>query len=115
MKYPDDWQLVQLDDCAEIFMGQSPKGDTYNINEEGIPLLNGPVEFGRRFPTAVQWTTSPTRIANPGDILFCVRGNTTARMNIADQPYCIGRGLAAIRGKPEVAPVDDRADSRRGH
>jgi len=103
MKYPDDWQLVRLDDCAEILMGQSPKGDTYNTNEEGIPLLNGPVEFGRRFPTAVQWTTSPTRIANSGDILFCVRGNTTGRMNVADQPYCIGRGLAAIRGKPAKA------------
>ena len=80
-------------------MGQSPTGDTYNTTGAGIPLLNGPAEFGRKFPTAVQWTTSPTRMANSGDILFCVRGNTTGRMNVADKPYCIGRGLAAIRGK----------------
>ena len=30
---------------------------------------------------------------------FCVRGATTGRKNIADQRYCIGRGLAAIRGR----------------
>jgi type I restriction enzyme S subunit len=97
---PDDWYLTGLGALAEIVMGQSPKGDTYNTTGGGVPLLNGPAEFGRKFPTAVQWTTAPTRIANPGDILFCVRGNTTGRMNIADRPYCVGRGLAAVRGKP---------------
>jgi restriction endonuclease S subunit len=96
----DDWPFTVLGDIAEIEMGQSPKGNTYNANREGIPLLNGPAEFGSKFPSAVQWTTAPTRIANTGDILFCVRGNTTGRMNIADRSYCIGRGLAAIRGKP---------------
>jgi type I restriction enzyme, S subunit len=80
-------------------MGQSPPGDTYNTEANGIPLLNGPAEFGKRFPTAVQWTTEPTRLADGGDILFCVRGNTTGRINIADKCYCIGRGLAAIRAK----------------
>jgi type I restriction enzyme, S subunit len=100
---PDDWYLTELGELAEILMGQSPKGNTYNTNGDGVPLLNGPAEFGLKFPTAVQWTTAPTRIANPGDILFCVRGNTTGRMNMADRQYCVGRGLAAVRGKPERA------------
>jgi type I restriction enzyme S subunit len=100
---PDNWYLTELGELAEILMGQSPKGNTYNTNGDGVPLLNGPAEFGRKFPTAVQWTTAPTRIANPGDILFCVRGNTTGRMNMADRQYCVGRGLAAVRGKPERA------------
>ena len=26
-------------------MGQSPKGESYNKTGEGIPLINGPVEF----------------------------------------------------------------------
>ncbi|MEF5002794.1 restriction endonuclease subunit S [Escherichia coli] len=39
------------------------------------------------------------KISLPGDILFCVRGSTTGRMNYSDQKYCIGRGLAAIRGR----------------
>jgi len=82
---PDRWYLTELGELAEILMGESPKGKTYNTSGDGVPLLNGPAEFGRKFPTAVQWTTAPTRIANPGDILFCVRGNTTGRMNMADR------------------------------
>lgn len=79
-------------------MGQSPKGETYRRLGDGVPLLNGPAEFGPRNPTPVQSTNSPTRLCQPGDVLFCVRGNTTGRINIADSIYCIGRGLAAIRG-----------------
>ena len=80
-------------------MGQSPKGDYYNKEGEGLPLLNGPAEFTRKYPRPVQWTMKSTKVAKKGDVLFCVRGNTVARMNIADQDYCIGRGVAAIRGK----------------
>ena len=32
-----------------------------------------------------------------GDLILCVRGSTTGRMNIAGQDACIGRGVAAIR------------------
>lgn len=96
---PTDWRITRFGECAEITMGQSPAGDTYNAVGDGLPLLNGPAEFGRWFPRAVQWTTTPTRLAEKGDILFCVRGNTTGRMNRSDAQYCIGRGLAAIRGK----------------
>lgn len=79
-------------------MGQSPSGETYNSTGIGMPLINGPAEFGEHHPTAVQWTTSPTRVCKPTDILFCVRGNTTGRMNIADREYCLGRGVASMRG-----------------
>jgi type I restriction enzyme S subunit len=96
---PADWQIASFGHCADITMGQSPKGNTYNTSGDGLPLLNGPAEFGHRFPVPVQWTTAPTRLAEKGDILFCVRGNTTGRMNLSDSRYCIGRGLAAIRGK----------------
>ncbi|MBW4549172.1 MAG: restriction endonuclease subunit S [Symplocastrum torsivum CPER-KK1] len=96
---PDGWRWVKLGDVCEIVMGQSPVGTSYNSLGKGEPLLNGPSEFGSVHPTPVQWTTDPTRFAEPEDILFCVRGATTGRKNIADQRYCIGRGLAAIRGK----------------
>lgn len=98
---PKEWAISQLDKFVEIIMGQSPTGDTYNREKQGTPLINGPVEFGIEIPTPIQWTTAPTKICKRGDILFCVRGNTTARINIADQPYCIGRGIAAIRGMRE--------------
>ncbi len=78
-------------------MGQSPPGETCNSDEQGTPLLNGPTEFGYRSPTPVQYTTDGRKFAHKGDILFCVRGSTTGRMNIADRTYAIGRGIAAIR------------------
>ncbi|MGY6278126.1 restriction endonuclease subunit S [Methylomonas sp. MgM2] len=87
-------------------MGQSPDGFTYNKDRIGIPLLNGPAEFREKTPVAVQWTTAPTKYAEPGDILFCVRGNTLGRQNIADQKYAIGRGLAAIRARYNKADKD---------
>ena len=93
------WRWIRLGEICEIVMGQSPDGASYNTAGIGEPLLNGPTEFGLVHPSPVQWTTSPVRFAEPQDILFCVRGATTGRKNIADRRYCIGRGLAAIRGK----------------
>lgn len=84
---------------TEIVMGQSPPGDACNATGNGTPLLNGPTEYGPHHPTPVQFTTDVRKLARPGDILFCVRGSTTGRMNWADQEYAIGRGVAAIRHK----------------
>jgi type I restriction enzyme S subunit len=88
-----------LSDFAEIIMGQSPSGEACNVLGNGIALLNGPTEFGNKHPSPVQFTTDPKRTSLSGDLLFCVRGSTTGRMNWADREYAIGRGLAAIRGK----------------
>ncbi len=86
-----------LSDIADIVMGQSPPGDTCNQSGFGMPLLNGPTEFGSHHPSPLQFTTDPRKRALQGDLLFCVRGSTTGRMNWADQDYAIGRGVAAIR------------------
>lgn len=94
-----EWQEGTLSDIAEFVMGQSPEGETCNEAGAGVPLLNGPTEFGIRSPKAVQFTTDPKRFSKLGDILFCVRGSTTGKMNWSDQEYAIGRGLAAMRHK----------------
>lgn len=78
-------------------MGQSPPGATCSREPVGLPLLNGPTDFGSFCPTPTAWTSSPQRIARAGDLLLCVRGSTTGRMNRADQEYAIGRGVAAVR------------------
>ena len=100
-----DWPEARLGEVAEIVMGQSPPGDTVS-RDGGLALLNGPTEFGAHHPTPVQFTADARKIAQPGDILFCVRGSTTGRMNWADQEYAIGRGVAAIRHRrnPELQP-----------
>ena len=88
-----------INDIAEIVMGQSPKGEECNNKGLGLPLLNGPTEFTGRSPIPIQFTEAGNKFAEPDDILFCVRGSTTGKMNYADQRYVIGRGIASIRGK----------------
>lgn len=88
-----------LGDIADVVMGQSPAGTSYNQDGAGVPLINGPTEFTDSHPVARQWTTDPVRFCEPDDILICVRGSSTGRMNIADQAYCIGRGVAAVRAR----------------
>ncbi|MCD8518454.1 MAG: restriction endonuclease subunit S, partial [Flavobacterium sp.] len=88
---------TKLIEIAEIIMGQSPESKFVSNEIIGLPLLNGPAEFTDKFPIPIQYTSESKRLSEKYDILFCVRGSTTGRMNIADQKYAIGRGLAAIR------------------
>ncbi len=88
----------RLCDIANITMGQSPVGSSYNENNEGVPFLQGNSEFTDKYPVAIKYTTAPTKMANAGDILMSVRAPVGA-INIADKSYCIGRGLCAISAK----------------
>jgi type I restriction enzyme S subunit len=90
---------VKLSEIAYIKMGQSPSGETCNEIGNGIALLNGPAEFTSYNPLPKQYTIDGKRFSEKGDILFCVRGSTTGRMNWADQKYALGRGLASISHK----------------
>lgn len=97
---PSNWAWVPLAAVADIVMGQSPPGSTYNKAGDGIPLINGPVEFspGPFGTTKInQYTTAPTQVCKKGDFLLCVRGSTTGRTNVAGFDACLGRGVAAIR------------------
>ncbi|NIV95380.1 hypothetical protein GWN42_21950, partial [candidate division KSB1 bacterium] len=94
---PENWKVGRFAETAQIIMGQSPDGNSYNKKGTGVPLINGPTEFTNRYPLKKQWTTKPTKMSRPGDVLLCVRGSSTGRINIANDEYCIGRGIAAIR------------------
>ena len=97
-----DWPMAQLEEVCEIIMGQSPPGETYNTDGKGVPLINGPVEFGPEpFSRTIinQYTTAPRKMCKENDLILCVRGSTTGRMNIAGYSGCIGRGVAAIRAE----------------
>lgn len=103
---PSGWASTTLGAVAAIVMGQSPPGETYNKSGDGVPLINGPVEFtpGPFGRTVVnQYTTSPTNFCNEGDLLICVRGSTTGRTNVAAFRACLGRGVAAIQPRLESA------------
>jgi type I restriction enzyme, S subunit len=94
-----EWEMTRLGDAAEVVMGQSPPGTSYNRAGHGAPLINGPTEFTDKYPIKIQWTSAPTKFCKKGDLLLCVRGSSTGRINISDDDYCIGRGIAAVRGK----------------
>jgi len=96
---PKDWSCDQLAAVGDVVMGQSPSGSSYNKGGKGVPLINGPTEFTKYTPKKIQWTTQPTKFCKPNDILLCVRGSSTGRINISDDEYCIGRGIGAIRAK----------------
>ena len=94
----DQWSGGVLSDVADITMGQSPKGDTYNEDGVGTVFFQGRGEFGFRFPTRRLFTTDPKRMAQSNDVLMSVRA-PVGDLNVAYEPCCIGRGLGAIRSK----------------
>jgi type I restriction enzyme S subunit len=96
---PPHWKIARLGEACEIILGQSPPSNTYNTVEQGLPFYQGKKEFTELHPVAVKWCSKPLRIAEPNDILLSVRAPVGAT-NIANEKCCIGRGLAAIRYKP---------------
>ena len=95
---PKGWAVKSLNQVADIVMGQSPDGASYNLEQEGTIFFQGSTDFDWRFPNVRQYTTSPTRFAQKGDILLSVRA-PVGDLNISPFECCIGRGLAALRSK----------------
>jgi type I restriction enzyme S subunit len=95
---PAAWSDGALSDIANITMGQSPAGDSYNEDGRGVVFFQGSTDFGSRSPDVRMYTTSPGRMAREGDILVSVRA-PVGTLNIADRDCCIGRGLAALNSK----------------
>lgn len=93
-----DWVEGSLRDIADITMGQSPSGSSYNEDGIGAIFFQGRAEFSFRFPTIRLYTTEPKRMACTNDILMSVRA-PVGDLNIAHTDCCIGRGLAAIHSK----------------
>ncbi len=90
-------QRVRLKYRARVEMGQSPPSTDYSSTpEDGLPFLQGTVDFGAASPIPRVYCMSPTKVARAGDILFSVRA-PVGELNRADQDYGIGRGLCAIQ------------------
>ncbi len=96
---------IELTSLCSLNMGQSPESSTYNEVGEGLPFFQGNADFGEIHPETRVWCSSPTKIANAGDILISVRAPIGA-MNIAAEQCCIGRGLAAL------TPIDGKCNQQ---
>ena len=95
---PRGWKAGTAVEGFNLTMGQSPPGDTYNEEGNGLPFYQGRTDFGFRFPTRRIHCTAPTRYAKPGDTLVSVRA-PVGDINMANEECCIGRGVAAVRHK----------------
>ncbi len=92
---PEGWEIQTLSQIADVVMGQSPKSEFYNQDRQGLPFHQGVGSYGTRFVIDTTYSTSFTRIAEAGSILFSVRA-PVGRLNITKNKIVIGRGLAAI-------------------
>jgi len=101
-KMPKEWKVIRLNELAKIIMGQSPPSSTYNENGEGLPFLQGKMEFGKIYPSPKVYASQPIKIAEMNDILVSVRA-PVGDVNIAPYRLCIGRGLAALRFNSNIA------------
>lgn len=94
------WVETTLVGIADVIMGQSPDGKTYNQEGKGLPFMQGSAEFGEHNPVPEKWCSDPKKIAEPGDLLLSVRA-PVGDTNFADQRIAVGRGLSIIRANKE--------------
>ncbi len=85
----------ELKEVGKLKMGQSPPGNSYNENGDGMPFLQGNAEFGMKHPSHIKYTNAPNKIVQSNTILISVRA-PVGDLNIADREYCIGRGLSGL-------------------
>ena len=95
---PKGWKVSTIGECFRLTMGQSPPGETYNDNEEGLPFFQGSTDFDFRYPVNRKFCSAPTRVAISEDTLVSVRA-PVGDINMAWEKCCIGRGVASIRHK----------------
>ena len=89
---------VKLIDVSEIIMGQSPDSIFCNTKGIGIPFLQGCGEFGKTKPEPTNYCSNPKILSPKDSLLISVRA-PVGDVNISDQTYVIGRGLAGIVAK----------------
>lgn len=92
---PEGWEKLKLSQISDVQMGQSPKSEFYNENKQGLPFHQGVGTYGARYVQDSTYSTSFTKIADSGSILFSVRA-PVGRLNITKNKIIIGRGLAAL-------------------
>ena len=93
---PEGWEVKELQEIAKCLMGQSPKGESYNQDGIGTPLLNGPADYENGTLKGRTFTTEPTRLCQKDDLVLCIRA-TIGNLVYSEQEFCLGRGVAAVR------------------
>jgi len=99
---PEEWEVVNLSDIANVNMGQSPKSATYNEEGIGLPLIQGNADCKNRKTEPRIFTSEPTKTCSVGNIIMTVRAPVGAVVK-SYHNACIGRGVCAITAKEDEA------------
>lgn len=99
-RIPESWEILKLSEICKINMGQSPKSESYNENNIGLPLIQGNADIKNRKTLPRTYTSDITKKCEIGDIIMTVRAPVGA---IAKSYHnaCIGRGVCAITPKED--------------
>ena len=89
--------LLGLNEVADFIMGQAPHSSTYNESGEGDLLIKAG-DFGQLYPEPTTFTTSPIAFSRLGDVIMCVVGATSGKVNLGINAS-ITRSVAALRPK----------------
>lgn len=93
---PEGWEVKELNEIANITMGQSPKGESYNEESDGVLLINGAADYEGNYLKPRIYTSAPTRLCEVNDLVFCIRA-TIGKLTYAEDKFCLGRGVAGVR------------------
>ena len=104
---PDSWAWSRLSGVVNIIMGQSPdSNDIFEADEvnNAYEFHQGKISFTDKYiAPSGKWCKRPSRIADIGSLLVCVRA-PIGDVNITQRQIGIGRGLAAITGYKGISP-----------
>jgi hypothetical protein len=107
---PKGWRVGSLSDIANITMGQSPSGSSYNEDGLGVIFYQGRTDFGNRFPSQRLYTTEPKRTLRTFDpkyesmkVGIC---STLMLMNLFHE-YTINLGFEMEYKIKYYSPVND--------
>jgi type I restriction enzyme S subunit len=94
--FTDDWVEKKLEEICDIIMGQSPSSIYYNIQNVGLPLIQGNADLENRQQIVRYYTSQITKVCEEGDVILSVRAPVGA-VGKAIHKSCLGRGVCAIK------------------
>ena len=94
--FTEEWVEKKLEDICDIIMGQSPSSIYYNIQNVGLPLIQGNADLENRQQIVRYYTSQITKVCEEGDVILSVRAPVGA-VGKAIHKSCLGRGVCAIK------------------
>lgn len=93
--FDGEWRTRAIGSIAQVVMGQSPSGTSYNTTGIGTPLIQGNADIRNRLTFDRVWTTAPAKRVLANDVVLTVRA-PVGYAALASKDACLGRGVCGI-------------------